>query len=87
MGKKAIKYLIILLIVPLILSLLIAIFSGKAVNNSNDSYNSLNGDFKHSDFTKEEQVRRSEPFIYLSVFSLVIIGSCVWIYVKNKGNV
>lgn len=87
MGKKAIKYLIILLIVPLIISLIIAIVSGKAENNSNDSYNSLDGKFNHGNYTEEDEIKRSDPFIYLSVFTLVIIGSGVWIYVKNKGNV
>ena len=87
MGKKAIKYLIILLVVPLIISLLIAIFNGNSDDSINDSYNSIDGTYTHQNYTYEEQVKGSNTFIYLSVFSFVILGVGVWVYVKNKGNV
>lgn len=87
MEKKALKYLIILLIVPLIVSLFIAIFSGDTNKETNDSYNSIDGTFYHDNYTYEEQIKRSNTFVYLSIFSLVVIGVGVWVYVKKKGNV
>lgn len=87
MEKKALKYLIIFLLIPLIVSLFIAIFSGKASGDVNNSYDSIDGTTTHENYTYEEEIKRSNTFIYLSVFSLVVIGVGVWIYVKKKGNV
>ncbi len=87
MGKKAFKYFIILLIIPLIVSLLIALFSGYDGTNYQSSYDSIDGTSTHKNYTYTEEVKRSNTFVYLSVFTFVVIGVGVWAYVKKKGNV
>ena len=87
MEKKALKYFIILLLIPLTISLLIAIFRGTNQKPINNAYDSIDGTVEHNNLTYEEEVKGSNTFVYLSVFSLVIIGVGVWIYVKKKGNV
>mgnify|MGYP003448387749 CR=1 FL=1 len=73
--------------ISIIISLFIAVATGKTDSHTNKSYNSVDGSFNHGNYTYQEEVKRSNTFIYLSVFSLVIIGVGVWVYVKNKGNV
>ena len=88
MGKKALKYLIILLIVPIIISIIIAISTGQADGSStNNRYDSITGEFNDNGYTKEEQVKRSNPYIYLSVFIFVVSGVCVWVYLKKKESI
>lgn len=85
MNKKAIKYIIILLLVPLIASFIIAIATDNKgfSNNQNSQYNGIDiPDYNTNDITKE--VKRSNTFIYFSVFSLIFISGGVFIYVKSK---
>ena len=84
MEKKALKYLLILLIIPLLVSLYIALFSGY---NYKSSYDSIDGTSNHTNYTYQEEIKRSNTFVYLSVFTLVVVGVGVWVYVKKKGNV
>ena len=86
MGKKAFKYFIILLIIPLIISLVIAISSGRATNTSYN-YDSISGNMYESNYTYEEQVKRSNPYIYLTLFTFIAISVGVWAYVRKKGNI
>jgi len=88
MEKKALKYLIILLVIPLIISVIIAITTG-AGTKVNSNYDSINGTVHNgkNTYSYDEKIRSSSTYIYLSVFSFVIIGAGVWIYVKQKGNV
>ena len=85
MDKKALKYVIILLLVPLILSVIIAIATG--VNTkSNSGYNSITGttNYNENSYTPEEQIKSSNAYIYLSIFAFVALGAGVWIYIKKK---
>ena len=85
MEKKALKYLIILLVIPIIISIIIAISTGKAGGyNSNNNYDSISGEVHHGSYTKTEEVKRSSTYIYISVFTFVVIGVGVWVYLKKK---
>lgn len=86
MGKKAFKYFIILLIIPLLVSLAIAIYTGRATNNSYN-YDSISGNMYDGGYSQEEQIKRSNPYIYLTVFSFIAISVGVWAYVRKKGNI
>ena len=88
MEKKAIKYLIILLVIPLIISVIIAITTGSG-SKVNSNYDSIDGTVHNGSntYTYDEKVRSSNTYIYLSVFAFVVIGAGVWVYVKRKGNV
>ena len=89
MEKKALKYLIILLVVPIIISVIIALATGKAdgSNDNKNHYDSINGQYYHDTYTQEEEVKRSTPFIYLSVFVLMVAGVGVWVYLKKKESI
>ena len=87
MEKKALKYLLILLIVPLVISILIAIFSGQDGPSQTGGYDSLNGTVEYNNNTYEKNIKKSNTFIYLSVFTFVVVGAGVWIYVKKKGEI
>lgn len=86
MEKKAIKYLIILLVIPLIVSILIAIFSDQGQPSQTGRYDSLNGTVEYNN-SYQNQIKSSNTFIYLSVFTFVIVGVGVWVYVKKKGEI
>ena len=88
MNKKAFKYFILLLIIPLIISLIIAISGYSSYNyGPSKGYDSISGNYKDSNFTYDEQVRRSNGYIYITVFTFVLIGAGVWYYVRKKGNI
>ena len=85
MQKKAIKYIIILLVVPLIISLIIS-FAGMQRISPSDSYDSINGTTNNKNYVYDEKVKSSSTFVYLSVFTLIVIGVGTWVYVKKKGE-
>ena len=86
MKDKAIKYLIILLLVPLVLSILIAIYTGS--NTKSDSnYDSMDVSSNAEILEREEKIKSNNAYIYLSVFLFVVIGASVWIYLKKKDAV
>ena len=87
MKKKAIKYTIFLLILPLIISLVIAIYTdGKGFEDEpSGNYNGV--DIPDYDvYSNEYQVKSSDTFIYLSGVTLVVASSGIWFYIKKKGN-
>lgn len=89
MNKKAIKYIIIFLLVPLIVSFVIAIITDNRGFNNKPNTSSYNGidipDYNTNDINK--QIKRSNSFIYLSVFSLVFISGGVLLYIKAKRGI
>ena len=85
MTKKALKYVLILLVIPLIISIIMAFANPGRLEPSN-SYDSLNGTNNAGNYSYQEEVRSSNTFIYLSVFLLVVIAGGTWYYVKKKGE-
>lgn len=83
MEKKALKFLIALLIVPVIISIIISI----AIGNKTTYGPSHSDNEGSSRLTYEEQVKSSSTFVYISVFTLVVVGVGIWAFVKKKGNV
>ena len=88
MGKKATKYIIILLLVPLLGSLVIAITTdNKGFNYSSSSgYDGIDApSYQTNNITTE--VKRSNTYIYASVFTLVCAGGAVLLFIKNKRGI
>lgn len=87
MKKKAIKYTIFLLILPLIISIIIAITTdGQGFNDEpSNNYNGIDIP-SYNENSIEHEIKSSSTFAYLSVFTLVIISSGVWVYIKKKGD-
>ncbi len=82
MKKKAIKYTIILLIIPLIISLMIAISNNNGMYNNN-KYNGIDiPEYNNTTIAKNN----NNTFIYLNIVALVIVSSGIWFYVKKKGD-
>lgn len=88
MKKKAIRYTILFLIVPLILSLSIAIVTdNKGFNNDDDSgYDGLHIP-EYDENNKSYEIKRSSKYTYISVFTFVAIGGGVLIYIKHKREI
>ena len=86
MEKKALKYIIILLVVPLVISLIIGLYNSNKSDGIGENFDSLSGNTKYDNEEYEERIQGNSTYIYLSVFALVLIGSGVWIYVKKKGD-
>lgn len=85
MNKKVLRYIILLLIIPIIISIIFSITSAEeASKTSNKGYDGLSTP-NYPD-TKIDEIKRSNTYIYVSVFSLLIIAGGVWIYVKKKGE-
>lgn len=87
MKKKAIKYTIFLLILPLIVSIVIAITTdNKGFNDiQSDNYNGIDIP-NYNNNSIEYQIKNSSTFIYLSIFTLVTISCGIWYYIKKKGD-
>ncbi len=85
MKKKAVKYTIFLLILPLIISIIISISTdGQGFDaSSQNHYNSMDVE-NFDDDSFEHQIKNSSTFAYLSIFSLLIISCGVWLYIKKK---
>ena len=87
MKKKAIKYTIFLLILPLIISLAIAIYTGGEGFEDAPSGNYNGVDIpEYNVYSNEYQLKNSDTFMYLSVITLVVVSSGIWFYIKKKGN-
>lgn len=87
MKKKTLKYLVFLLIIPFIISISIALYNSTSYNYDDSNYDSIDGNFNHpTNYSKEESIKKSDPFIYLSIFTFIIAGVGVWVYVKKKGD-
>lgn len=85
MTKKALKYVLIFLIIPLVVSIILALSSGSRIEPG-DSYDSLNGTNNAGNYTYQEEIKSSNTFLYLSVFLLLMIAGGTWYYVKKKGE-
>lgn len=88
MGKKATKYIIILLLVPLLVSLVIAI----ATDDKGFNYSSSSGydgidipNYQTNNITTE--VKRSNTYIYASAFTLVCAGGAILLFIKKKRGI
>lgn len=88
MGKKATKYIIILLLVPLLVSLIIAI----ATDNKGFNYSSSYGydgidipNYNTNNVTTE--IKRSNTYIYASAFTLVCTGGAILLFIKHKRGI
>ncbi len=87
MKKKAIKYTIFLLIIPLLVSLIISLSTGEDAFDQPASGNYNGIDIPtYNNNTLEHKVKSSNTFIYLSVSALVIVSCGVWLYIKKKGD-
>lgn len=88
LKQKTLKYIILLLLIPLIISLILAIAGYKTQNyGPSRGYDSISGNTNDDYYTYDEQVRRSNGYIYITVLAFVTIGACVWIYVRKKGDI
>lgn len=87
MKKKAIKYTIFLLILPLLVSIIIAITTnGQGFNDEpSGNYNGIDIP-SYNENSIEHEIKSSNTFIYLSVFTLVVVSSGIWFYIKKKGD-
>lgn len=87
MKKKAIKYTIIFLVVPLILSLSIAIATGnQGFNQDNTRYDGINVQTNKEDSAINE-IKRSNTYIYISLFTFMAASGGVLIYIKQKRGI
>lgn len=87
MKKKAIKYTIIFLVVPLILSLSIAIATdNQGFNKETTGYDGINIS-NNKETTNIEEIKRSNTYIYFSLFSFLTISSIALVYIKQKRGI
>lgn len=92
MKKKAIKYTIIFLVVPLILSLSIAIATGnRGFNKNNTGYDGINVQTDKTDTTKNnttiDEIKKSNTYIYITLFTFMAASGGVLIYIKQKRGI
>lgn len=87
MNKKAIKYVILLLIVPLLSSLIIALVTdNQGFNNKDTGYDGINiPDYNKTDTV--EEIKRSDGYIYFNIFLLITISGGALIYIKQKRGI
>ena len=50
----------------------------------NDNYDGM--DIPTYSDTKVDEIKRSNPYVYASIFGLLIVAGGVWYYVKIKGE-
>ena len=85
MKKKAIKYLIIFLIIPLLLSLSIAIATnGEGFNNNEKGEGELPN---YDDSNEVENIKRSDTYIYFNAFIFVFTSCGILFYIKKKRGI
>ena len=85
MKKKAIQYTIIFLVVPLILSLLIAIATRDKITDS-EAYDGINVNNNEIE-NIETEVEAGNAHIYLTLFVFVTFSGAVLIYIKQKRDI
>lgn len=87
MKKKAIKYTIIFLLVPLVLSLSIAIATdNQGFNKENTGYDGINIS-NNKKTTATEEIKRSNTYIYFSLFTFIVISGGALVYIKQKRGI
>jgi hypothetical protein len=92
MNKKALKYTIILLLIPLMASLIIAILTNNMSTdssyNSNSSSAFTDGEIPSFDNkTKVEEIKSTSTYAYISVFTLCVASGVILMYVKKKRGI
>lgn len=86
MKEKALKYTIILLLIPLTASLIIAIITNSS--NKNVSGNMNDGEIPdYNNKTVQEQIRSTDTYMYISVFTLCAATGVILMYIKNKRGI
>lgn len=79
MKKKVISYLILLLLLPIVMSIAIAL------TNGSKSYDMKSGNDELLDIPDLSSNNiNNNPYIYFGVITLVIGSVCVWWYIKKK---
>lgn len=79
MKKKVISYLILLLLLPIVMSIAIAL------TNDSKSYDMKSGNDELLDIPDLNSNNiNNNPYIYFGVITLVIGSVCVWWYIKKK---
>lgn len=85
MKKKVIKYTILLLLIPIIISTILSITQGNEIKSEENNYKS-DLDIPTYQDTSIDEFKRSSSYIYASVFGLLIISGGIWYYIKKKGE-
>lgn len=87
MKKKAIKYTIIFLLIPLILSLSIAIATdNQGFSKEDTGYDGINI-LNNKETTTIEEIKRSNTYIYFSLFSFLAVSGIALVYIKQKRGI
>ena len=85
MKQKVIKYTILILLIPVIISIVLAFMQvDEEKKYHNDNYDGM--DIPTYSDTKVDEIKRSNPYVYVSIFGLLIVAGGVWYYVKKKGE-
>lgn len=88
MKKKVTKYIIFLLLIPLIVSFTIAIMTNNNGLEYQNDYNYNGIDIpEYKTNTKTNKIKTSNTYIYASVFTLVCVSSAVLIFIKKKRGI
>lgn len=83
MKKKALKYTIFLLLIPIIITIMLSLVQDKEME-TNNQYDGI--DIPEYKDTRIDDIKRSNPYVYVSIFGLLIVAGGVWYYVKKKGE-
>ena len=88
MKQKAIKYTILLLLVPLMISLMIAIITdNKGIEyNTTEGYNGLDSP-EYGTVTVNEEIKKSNTYIYITLFAFIAVSGGILIYIKQKRGI
>ena len=85
MKEKVIKYIILLLLIPVIISIILSFLQMNQEDKyAKDNYDGI--DIPTYSNTKINELKWNNTYIYVSVFGLLIIAGSIWYYVKNKGE-
>lgn len=85
MKEKVIKYTILLLLIPVTISIILGFMqTDEEKEYLNDNYDGM--DIPTYSDTKVDEIKRSNTYVYASIFGLLIVAGGVWYYVKIKGE-
>lgn len=85
MKQKVIKYTILLLLIPVVISIILGFMqTDEEKKYPNDNYDGI--DIPTYSNTKVDEIKRSNTYVYTSIFGLLIVAGGVWYYVKIKGE-
>lgn len=87
MKKKTIIYIVLFLIVPLILSLSIAIATdNQGFNNEHTEYDGINVQ-NYEETSTNKEIKKSNTYTYLSLFTLIAFSGVILVYIKQKREI